>query len=235
MQDSVNGAVPDAGSGGLQVNVDAVPECVTGLIEAEPRWRRLPAGRDYSPLLLSLREQAFGWLEPYYDRVHLTRAADWMLALAPDAPDHLILAALLHDMERSIPGGPALDKANTPWDDLAYNNAHTGRSAAVVATWLVERGAPDELVEAVQQPIREHEFGGSPEGDLMQAADSISFLEANGALVSTWAVRGECTAAKSEEKLRWMSERIRLERARPLALPYLERALADLRQAARVA
>jgi hypothetical protein len=211
---------------------DAVPDCVTGLIDAEPGWRALPAGRSYSPLLLSLREQAFGWLEPYYDRVHLTRAADWMSALAPDAPDHLILAALMHDLERSIPGGPALDKANTPWDDLAYNRAHCDRSAAVVATWLVERTAPDELVAAVQQPIREHEFGGSPEGDLMQAADSISFLEANGALVSTWVVRGECTEAKSEEKLRWMYERIRLERARPLALPYLERSLEQLRRVA---
>jgi hypothetical protein len=209
----------------------AVPDCVGGLIGAEPAWRALPAGRSYSPELLRLREAAFGWLEPYYDRVHLTRASDWMLVLDPGAPDHLVLAALMHDLERSIPGSPVLDKAGVPWDDVAYNTAHTERSAAVVATWLTERGAPAGLVVAVQQPIREHEFGGSPEGDLMQAADSISFLEANGALVSTWVRDGECSEAKSEEKLRWMYERIRLERARPLAEPYLERSLAHLRQA----
>lgn len=209
----------------------AVPDCVTGLIDAEPAWRALPPGRSYSPELLRLREAAFGWLEPYYDRVHLTRASDWMLVLDPEAPDHLVLAALMHDLERSIPGGPALDMANVGWDDRTYNDAHTGRSATVVATWLVERGAPTELVVAVQQPIREHEFGGSPEGDLMQAADSISFLEANGELVAGWALRGMCSAEKAEEKLRWMHERIRLERARPLAAPYLERSLAHLRQA----
>lgn len=209
----------------------AVPDCVAGLIDAEPGWRELPAGRTFSPELLRLREAAFGWLEPYYDRVHLTRAGDWMLVVEPEAPDHLVLAALMHDLERSIPGGPVLDMANVGWDDKTYNGAHTGRSAAVVATWLVEHGAPPELVVAVQQPIREHEFGGSPEGDLMQAADSISFLEANGELVAGWALRGMCSVEKAEEKLRWMYERIRLERARPLAEPYLERSLAHLRQA----
>jgi hypothetical protein len=154
-----------------------------------------------------------------------------MLVVDPEAPEHLVLAALMHDLERSIPGGPALDMANVPWDDVDYNTVHTERSAAVVATWLTERGAPPELVVAVQQPIREHEFGGSPAGDLMQAADSISFLEANGELVAGWALRGMCSAAKAEEKLRWMYERIRLERARPLAEPYLRRSLAHLRQA----
>ncbi|HEY6762630.1 MAG TPA: hypothetical protein VI318_24215 [Baekduia sp.] len=215
----------------MEVERDAVPDCVAGLTAAEPAWRALPADRTFGSEFLALRDAAFGWLAPYYDRVHLTRAADWMLVVAPDAPEHLVLAALMHDLERSIPGGPALAMATMPWDDKTYNDAHTGRSAAVVATWLVERGAPEELVVAVQQPIREHEFGGSPEGDLMQAADSISFLEANGALVSGWAQSGRCSAAKAEEKLRWMYERIRLERARPLALPYFERSVAQLHQA----
>jgi hypothetical protein len=203
---------------------------VQRLSEVEPDWRGLPS-RTFSPEFLRLRELAFVWLEPYYDGRHLTRAADWMLAIAPDAPEHLALAALMHDLERSVPGGPALDKANMAWDDLAYNTAHTHRSAEVVSGWLRDNGAPDAFVQGVQQPIREHEFGGSPEGDLMQAADSISFLETNGELVSTWAVRGECSAEKSEEKLRWMYERIRLARARPWALPYLERSLDQLRRA----
>jgi hypothetical protein len=190
---------------------------LSGLVEAEPAWRALPGDREFSAEFLALREQAFAWIEPYYDRVHLTRAADWMLVVAPDAP---------------VPGGPVLDKANTPWDDLAYNTAHCNRSAEVVSEWLRDHGAPQAFVEGVRRPIREHEFGGSPEGDLMQAADSISFLETNGDLVSTWAVRGECTAEKSEEKLRWMYERIRLARARPWALPYMERSIDQLRRVA---
>jgi hypothetical protein len=205
---------------------------LSGLLKIEPAWRALPERREFSEDFLRLRDEAFAWLEPYYDRVHLTRAADWMLVVAPDAPEYLVLAALMHDLERSVPGGPALDKANTPWDDLAYNTAHTHRSAEVVAGWLRDHDAPAAFVEGVQQPIREHEFGGSAEGDLMQAVDSISFLETNGDLVSTWVVRGECTAEKSEEKLRWMYERIRLARARPWALPYMERSIDQLRRVA---
>src|SRR6201990_2193992 len=105
MQDSVNGN--GAGrvlQGGLLVDVDrdAVPACVAGLTAAEPPWRQLPSGRAFSAEFLALREGALVWLEPYYDRVHLTRAADWMLVVAPDAPEHLVLAALMHDLERSI-------------------------------------------------------------------------------------------------------------------------------------
>jgi hypothetical protein len=205
---------------------------LSGLLEIEPAWRALPADREFSEDFLRLRDEAFAWLEPYYDRVHLTRAADWMLVIAPGAPEHLVLAALMHDLERSVPGGPVLDKANTPWDDVTYNTAHCGRSAEVVSGWLRDHAAPAAFVDGVQQPIREHEFGGSAEGDLMQAADSISFLETNGDLVSSWALRGECTAAKSEEKLRWMYERIRLRRARPWALPYMERSIEQLRSVA---
>jgi hypothetical protein len=201
-------------------------------VDVEPGWRQLPPGREFSQEFLAVREQAFAWLEPYYDRVHLTRAADWMLVVAPDAPEHVVLAALMHDLERSVPGGPALDKAVTPWDDVAYNTAHCNRSAVIVSDWLRERGAPAAFVDGVRRPIREHEFGGSPEGDLMQACDSISFLETNGDLVSTWVLRGECTEQKSAEKLQWMYDRIRLERARPWAEQYLRRSLDHLHRVA---
>jgi hypothetical protein len=200
-----------------------------GLVPEEPAWRALP-DRAFSPAFLSLREHAFSWVEPYYDREHLTRASDWLLVLAPDAPEHLVLAALLHDLERSVPGGPVLDLAATPWDDRTYNDAHTGRSAVIVARWLTDQGAPAEIVAGVAQPIREHEFGGSPEGDLMQAADSISFLETNSGLVAGWANGGRCTLEKAREKLRWMGDRVRHAEGRAIALAFQRRALEEFNQ-----
>ncbi len=179
--------------------------------------RGLPAERTFSDEFLRLWPLVQEWIKPYYDGEHMRRAADWLLFLAPDAPEHLVIAAATHDLERSVPGGPALDKANMAWDDRAYNDAHASRSAVVVSEWLTANGASAELAASVQQPICEHEFGGSAEGDLMQAADSISFLEVNGGLVSDWVLKGECTQAKSREKLDWMRERVRLERARPFA------------------
>jgi hypothetical protein len=176
---------------------------------------------------LELREHALAWIEPYYDGPHLRRAGEWLLELEPEAPEPLILAALLHDMERDVPGGPTFDKRTQPWDDPAYNSAHAQRSAAVVAGWLVGKGASRPFVEGVL-PIREHEFGGSPEGDLLQAADSLSWLEVNGPLAARWVERGECDVPKAREKLVWMCERIRLERARGTAQTLLEQTLGAL-------
>jgi hypothetical protein len=174
-----------------------------------------------------LRAHALEWIRPYYDGAHLERAGDWLLELEPNAPEPLVIAALLHDMERDIPGGPVLDKRTQPWDDPAYNRAHCERSAAVVAGWLVGKGASRQFVEGVL-PIREHEFGGSPEGDLLQAADSLSWLEVNGPLAAGWVERGECDVAKAREKLVWMCDRIRLERARGTAEALFAKTLEEL-------
>lgn len=194
------------------------------LIPEEPVWRAFPP-RAFDPSFIALRSHIFDWIEDYYDRDHLTRAGDWMLVVAPDAPEYLVVAALLHDMERKVPGGPVLDMSRVPWDDPVYNDAHTRRSAVIVPEWLSAHGAPAEIVEAVAQPIREHEFGGSPEGDLMQAADSISFLETNGPLVASWANRGMCGVEKARRKLEWMGDRVRHPRGREIALAYMRRSL----------
>jgi hypothetical protein len=196
----------------------------------EPAWRALPA-REFSLAFIELRARIFEWLADYYDGDHLTRAGDWLLVLDPGAPEWLVLAALMHDLERSVPGGPVLDKAAMAWDDAAYNRAHCERSAVVASDWLARQGAPPELVENVRRPIREHEFGGSPEGDLVQAADSISFLEVDGGLVTSWARDGECSPGKARAKLDWMLDRIRLEPARALALPYHRRSVEQLERA----
>jgi hypothetical protein len=200
-------------------------------IEADaPAWRALPPQRAFSPEFLELRPRLYAWIEDYYDRDHLTRAGDWMLALEPEAPEYLVVAALLHDLERKVPGGPQLDMATTPWDDRDYNDAHTYRSAVVVPAWLTAHGADPELAAAVAQPIREHEFGGSPDGDLMQAVDSISFLEANAGLVAGWANAGRCTPAKASEKLQWMGERVRHPEGSRIARRYMERAIAQFEE-----
>lgn len=174
-----------------------------------------------------LRQAALDWIGPYYDGVHLERSGHWLLQLEPDAPEPLVIAALLHDMERAIPGGPQLDKRNQRWDDPEYNRAHSERSAAVVAGWLVGQGASRRFVDGVL-PIREHELGGSPEGDLLQAADSLSWLDVNAPLARLWVERGECDLDKARAKLQWMHDRIRHARARELAGPYLETALQEL-------
>jgi hypothetical protein len=189
---------------------------------------RLPDDRSFSPEFDRLFELGLDWLVPYYDGLHLARTAYWTCELDPGASEPLILATLLHDMERSVPGGPKIDKRNQRWDDPDYNRAHCVRSAQIVQDWLRRNGAPDDFVAGVEVPILEHEFGGSPEGDLAQAADSLSFLEICLPRVFDWIEGGECDLAKGQEKLDFMYDRIRMQRARDIARPYYERDQAEL-------
>ncbi len=188
----------------------------------------LPADREFSEEFSRLHVQARDWIDSYYDRDHMLRARDWILFLEPDAPESLIFAAMTHDLERSVPGGPVLDKQNMSWDDITYNTAHCERSVNVVGDWLREHDASDEFIEGIRTPIREHEFGGSPIGNIMQAADSISFLECNGPLVANWVLSGDCTLEKGLEKLHWMRDRVLLERGREFASQQCDAALAEV-------
>jgi hypothetical protein len=204
---------------------------VSRQIVAAPAPGALPANRPFSDEFLVLRAHALALLEPYYDGEHLARAGEWLLAIEPAASEPLVLAALLHDVERLVPGGPVLDKSRQPWDDPDYNRQHCERSAAVAAGWLMGKGASERFVQGAL-PIREHEFGGSHEGDLLQAADSLSWLEVNARLAAEWVERGECDLDKARAKLFWMAGRVRLARERATANAYLSGALAQLRESA---
>jgi hypothetical protein len=186
-------------------------------------------GPEASELFRSLWPKTIEWVRPFYDGVHLFHAGRWLLTLDPAAPEPLLVAAVTHDMERHFPGGTQPDKAAGAWDNREYNLNHCKRSAEIVGRWLRFEGVPESFVRDVEAPILEHEFGGSPTGDLLQAADSLSFLEVNGRLVSTWVLEGQTTLEKALLKLDWMYERIKLEQARHLALAHYERALAAVR------
>jgi hypothetical protein len=184
------------------------------------------APRQYSAELVELWPSALDWIEPFYDSLHLKHTVLWLLRLDRDAPEPLIVAALTHDMERHFPGGTQPDKAAGAWDDVAYNTQHARRSADIVSDWLRAQGVEEEFVTQAVPPILEHEFGGSDQGNLIQAADSLSFLEVNHGLVARWVLNGETTLELGIRKLDWMYERIRLDDGRELARPLYEDAVA---------
>jgi len=81
-------------------------------------------------------------------------------------------------MERAFPGLDSPSQRNG-FLDLDYYRAHSERSARIVSVYLTEQGVSEQLVTEVAALIRVHEFGGWPEANLVQAADSLSFLEVN--------------------------------------------------------
>lgn len=162
-------------------------------------------------------ESAFTWIEPYWNAEHLRRTYDWLLELDAEAPEALRLAALTHDIERHFPGGPTFDPGTMTPEDEEYRQAHSERSARIVGAWLRERDASPELVAKAHDLIVLHEIGGTPDADLLQAADSLSFLEVNADLVRSWVDEGRCSGTRARQQLDRMLDRIQVEAARPQA------------------
>jgi hypothetical protein len=160
----------------------------------------------------------------------LERARDWVVHLDGDAPLEVRLATLTHDIERMFPSGPVFDKAHGRWDDPDYLYAHASRSAEVVGVWIHEQA--DVTAELDRRELRRlitlHEFGGLAGADLVQAGDSLSFLETLQDVVRSWVEGGECDVAQARAKHQYMADRIRIAEARRLAEPLLEAALASL-------
>jgi hypothetical protein len=171
-------------------------------------------------------DRALGWIEPYWNAEHLRRTDHWLRVLDPGAHTALRLAGLTHDMERHFPGGPSEDLSNPPEANMNYRREHAERSARIVTAWLRGERADEQLVREVGRLISLHEVGGDPEADLLQAADSVSFLEVNVDLPDRWVAEGRCDLARGLDQHRWMFERIRLDRARELARPFYDRTMA---------
>jgi hypothetical protein len=163
---------------------------------------------------------------PFPNGRHLIRTRAWLLELDPEATEALRIAALTHDIERDFPGGPA-QSADVPANDRKYRDAHQARSVEIVSAWLREQGRAD-LVAAVSDIVGTHEWGGSPGADLVQAADSISFLETTAREAPGWIRNGRYSRERTVDQITWMYARIRLPRARELAHPFYETAMADL-------
>lgn len=155
----------------------------------------------------------------------MERTLDWLLVLEPEASLALRLAAITHDIERAFP--PADDSAPSP-TAADYHDWHQDRSMRVMAQWLAEQDVAAELIAEVGALVRVHEDGGWPEAELLQAADSLSFLEVQVELFAARVRAGELLRTQAEAKFHFMYDRLRDPRARELARPLLAGGLALL-------
>ncbi len=182
----------------------------------------------------TLRDHAREWVCAKYEHGarHLLQAEVWLQRLKPEASEELLLAALTHDMERAFPGpdSPTLDPKQGV-DNPVYITAHCERSARFVSVYLREQGASDECIEQVARLIRAHEYGGDGDENLVQAADSLSFLEVNIDVFLGWMDAGDAlwNADAVDAKFTWMYERIQVPQARELARPLYEEAMHKLK------
>ncbi|HSI80632.1 MAG TPA: cyclase family protein [Solirubrobacterales bacterium] len=182
----------------------------------------------------ALLDTARAWIAEIHPHAHhLDRAESWLVALEPEASDAMRIAAVTHDIERAFPDPDVRWDSAEHWDDPEYNRWHQDRCAAIIADWLAEQGAPEELSRDVEALVRAHEDGGWPEADLVQAADSLSFLETMVPLIVAWVETGKAPPERAEGKLRHSASRISsdLPRAREIAAAMLTPALSRVRAA----
>ena len=184
--------------------------------------------------LKTLRDHAREWVRAHYEYggQHLLQTEVWLQRLKPEASEEMLLAALTHDMERAFPGpdSPSLDPKDGV-DNPVYNIAHCERSTRIVSSYLREQGASQESIEKVARLIRAHEYGGDSDENLVQAADSLSFLEVNVDVFLGWMDAGDelWNADAVDAKFTWMYERIKIPQARELAKPLYEEAMRKLK------
>jgi hypothetical protein len=177
-----------------------------------------------SPLVAAAKQWV---LENYpYNSYHLLNSLEWLDRIAPNSAEAVRLATLTHDMERAFPGPdqPVLKSLV----DAEYHAAHSARSARIVGEWLRAHGAEEPLTRQVEALIGVHEDGGWPEANLVQAADSLSFLDCNVDLFLDRVRAGKWTAADVRAKFDYSYDRIQVPAARELALPLWQRACARL-------
>jgi len=183
------------------------------------------AATPFSPL----ESAALDWLDGFYQLEHLLSTRYWVTILAPAASPALKFAALVHDAERFFPGGPSGD-ARAGFDDCDYLFAHSIRSADIVEAWLrgPAKTQDETFIKHVRKLILRHEIGGNSEEDILQAADSLAFLDAFDWLIASWVRQNHVSPDQAREKLDWSVERIRPPTARRLALPLYSKILEAL-------
>ena len=193
-------------------------------------------GRYTDPAMSPLELDATRWLDGFYQLEHLFNTRMWAIELSNKAASpELRFAAITHDAERFFPGGPT-DTPENGFDNPDYLFAHSIRSADIVEAWLRERADVVDagFIKRVRVLILRHEIGGGAEADILQAADSLSFLEVFDWLTVDWVRRGIYSVERAREKLRYSLERIRPPLAVKIALPLYEQAVKTLEMADRI-
>jgi len=162
---------------------------------------------------------------------HLVRTRDWLDVLAPGARPAVRLAALLHDIERAYPDPGSPFSSGRDWEREVYVDYHQGRCARLLTRWLAERGAEPAFMSDAVALVAVHERGGWPDANLLQAADSLSFIETMSPLVLRWIADGTATRHSALEKMRSMWDRIQVDEARVRGRELYERVMRECERA----
>ena len=111
------------------------------------------------------------------DSKHSKNTKAWVLKLKPEADISLQIAALGHDIERSIKE-LKINRENYS-DYNEFKMAHARNSAKILNDLLSKYDLKKTILYKVSNLVTHHEFGGNPETNILKDADSISYFDVN--------------------------------------------------------
>lgn len=166
--------------------------------------------------------------ENCFNAEHLVRTAYWVKKIEPKADEAVVIAALTHDADRGL---LTIETTTFPEDTgeeiSEFYLKHCFNCAKIVGKLLEEKEADKKLIKKVKNLIEKHEFGGTYEQNLVKDADSISFLEVNAPIFISF-IPEKRTKDEVKRKFDWMFNRISSPKAKRLAKPFYEKAIAEL-------
>ena len=109
------------------------------------------------------------------DPVHSKNTREWVLKLKPEADMALQIAALAHDIERSMDERKIRRENYTDYNE--FKKEHSKSSAKILREILFIHHISKAIIDKVTDLVMLHEFGGNPEADILKNADSISFFD----------------------------------------------------------
>ncbi len=159
---------------------------------------------------------------------HFVQAVHWLKVLSPEADEALLVAAIVHDIERAFRQKDVLEKKNSAgFTSLEFYRPHEERGAEIIADFLKQQNVNEGFIERVKMLVSRHEEGGNDDQNLLKDADSVSFFETNVSLFLGEKVK-EDGKKKVKQKFDWMFNRITSEKAKQIAQPMYEKAISDL-------
>lgn len=186
---------------------------------------------NYLPQIKKIVDELYLAKDSAWVLPHFERTVDWYKRLKPEANEAELIAAYGHDIERAIPDSnkPDFKREETGFINKEAISYHQTRSAELLTEELRKLGADEAMRIKVYDLVDNHELGGTTEQDILQAADSISFLENNSEHFINVKLeeRGYQTV---KDKLDWMYERIKVKKAKKLAEPFYEKAMKMLEE-----
>ncbi len=111
------------------------------------------------------------------DSIHSKNTREWVLKLKPEADMALQIAALGHDIERSVEERKIKRENFTDYDE--FKKAHSQNSATILQEILLKYDVNQDFIDKVVNLVLLHEFGGKLEANILKYADSISFFDVN--------------------------------------------------------